>query len=76
MKNVLVRRMLGLVLDHRSSDTSTVGFIGIEPNLHHFEIDHDQKTPAQITDELWREVATNSTHLSEYERLFSLAKVL
>lgn len=75
-KQALLRRITGIVLDDRASDQTTIGFGVTSDDIRSFEISHVDKEPDQIEDELWQEVAANSTHFDEFQQLFSQGQVM
>lgn len=76
-KQALLRGITGIVLDDRAStDKLTTGLNFNAGEVRPFEISHGNKEPAQIVDELWQEVAKNSTHLAEFNRLFEQGHIV
>lgn len=75
-KNALLRRITKIVFDDRASDKMTVGFGTNAQSVGHFEIAHEGKEADQIEHEIWQQVGANSTHLADWERLFSQGKMV
>lgn len=68
--------MTGIVFDDTASDTVTKGFAINSSDVKPFEIDHANKDADQMEDEVWAEVAANSTHFTEFSRLFEKGSIV